>query len=135
VARFLLIGIFISLASCSPQTRFNNLVKKYPFVLDDFIISQWDTVIIPELRHDTMFKITPGGHDTFFISKTNTTIIHNNGALGVSTNKPKDTIFLQREYLSPEPIKPDNKWIYLGLTVLMILVLFLGGLVLGIKSK
>lgn len=104
-------------------------------MLDDFIISQWDTVVIPELRHDTTFKITPGGQDTFFISKTNTTIIHNNGSLGVTTNRPTDTFFLQREYFSKEPNKPDNKFIYLGLTIIMILVLFLGGMVLGIKSK
>ncbi len=135
--RFFYLTIFLlaSLVSCSPQARFNRLIAKNPNLLDEFIISQWDTVIVPELEHDTVFYITPGGRDSFLIRETNTTIVHNNGALQVSTRQPPDTIFLQREYYTPKPISNNNnRLIYLGITVLFILVLFLGGYVTGLKK-
>jgi len=133
--RFLLIIITSGLIACSPQARFDHLVKKHPYVLDDFIISQWDTVFVAGVTHDTLFRLTAGGRDTFFISKTNTTIIHNNGELGVSTRQPTDTILLQREYYTKDSVANDNnRLIYIALTILTILVLFLGGYLMGTKK-
>lgn len=123
------------MASCSPQTRFNNIVKKHPYVLDDFIISQWDTVFIPGIKFDTILK-TSTGRDTFFISKTFTTIRTEPGQIIVTTAQPDSNFIkplyeLQREPIGAEPLK----WYYIAISLLAMLVLFLFGLIFGTKKQ
>jgi hypothetical protein len=124
------------LSSCSPQTRFNNIVKKHPYVLDDFIISQWDTVFLPGIKFDTILKTT-GGRDTFFIAKTFTTITTAPGQIIVNTAQP-DTNFIKPLYeLHREPIGAEGppKWLYVLISILTILVLFLFGYIFGNSKK
>lgn len=134
-AIFKSILIVLLFASCTPQARFNNLVKKHPYVLDDFIISQWDTVFIPGLKFDTIFKTSLNGRDTFFISKTFTTIRTEPGQIIVSTQQPDSNIIRPIYNLQTEPKKNEHsKILYIALSILSVLVLFLFGFIFGQKK-
>ena len=135
-AIFKSILIVLIFASCTPQARFNNLVKKHPYVLDDFIISQWDTVFIPGTKFDTIFKTSLNGRDTFFISKTFTTIRTEPGQIIVSTQQPDSNIIRPIFNLQTEPKKVEHsKILYIALSILSVLVLFLFGFIFGQKKK
>jgi len=66
----LLVLFFLILASCSPQKRFNRLIKKNPELIETKVITRIDTVKIhvPKIQHDT-FLLDHYLNDTVYIEK------------------------------------------------------------------
>lgn len=109
----ILIGLFYS---CSPQTRFNRLIKKHPYLLETDSISFIDTVKVevPKVIHDTIIKehffheIT---RDTLVLQKERLTvkIFHDTIKKDVFIQGECDTITLEKVIERTIPVKYYEK--------------------------
>ncbi len=62
--------IILLICSCSPQTRFNKLIDKHPYLLttDTVVIHDTVTVVAPKTSIDTIVEFIEL-HDTVFLEK------------------------------------------------------------------
>lgn len=123
-------SVMMFLASCSPQRRFNRLIKKHPELIQTDTITRIDTVVVtvPRVQHDTSF-IETALHDTVYIEKDR---------LSVKLWKVYDTIHVDAEcdtvtvteYIETKiPVKyyenkKSNLWIIILLIVLFATYIF-----------
>ena len=121
------------LFSCSPQSRLNRLIKNHPELSIKDTVKVIDTLIIPELKFDTVFRVT-NNIDTFYVDKENIKfqIIKNDSIIKVKFFIPADTIIktLTVPVEKIKVVKEDHflewlKWIALSLGIVALIIFLL----------
>jgi hypothetical protein len=86
----LLLGFLSVFASCTPQKRLANLIKRHPELVRDTTITDYDTTIIdiPAVHQDSVVHINTFTHDTVIIEKER---------LRIKTYVHKDSVFIEGE--------------------------------------
>tara|TARA_R110000764_G_scaffold192808_5_gene278036 strand:- start:133 stop:576 length:444 start_codon:yes stop_codon:yes gene_type:complete len=117
--------------SCSPISRHQRLVKKYPFVhtQDTVILIDTITVLIPKIKHDTIFNLNEL-HDTVYIEKDRLKIKMYRVLDSIYVQGECDSIYIEKIIERKVPIryyenKDTNwwKWILIIAGSLLFLVL------------
>ncbi|MEI6122288.1 MAG: hypothetical protein WCQ95_01535 [Bacteroidota bacterium] len=124
------------LSSCTPQMRLQHLIKKHPELKTIDTLKLVDTVIVPGVRVDTVFKlhyINDSIHDTIIIKKDRleaSIIINGNKAQFTGECKP-DTILkplaIPYERIKVVETKKNEVWMYFVLVLEAFIILYLAG--------
>lgn len=116
--------VLLGITACSPIKRHNRLVEKYPFVhtQDTLVVHDTISVIVPEERVDTIFKIDHL-YDTITIEKERLKIklfaVHDS----VYVEGQCDSIYVERIVERKIPIRyyeKCDKWNWLWWLVIII---------------
>jgi len=109
-------AFLLSLFSCSPIYRHQQLVKKYPFVhtQDTVILTDTISITVPEVKHDTIFSrhfFTEIRKDTLLINKERLTIkiFHDTIKDSIFVSGKCDTVYKQKIITKKIPIRYYSK--------------------------
>ena len=88
----ILIFFFILLIGCTPKLRFNRLVNKYPYLIQN----QDTTIYYQTSSVDTSFVFnTTSNSDTFYIQETQTKVYRYYDTIRVEQDGIKDSIIIK----------------------------------------
>ncbi|MHA1166312.1 MAG: hypothetical protein ACTSRU_00710 [Candidatus Hodarchaeales archaeon] len=137
--KYLYLILLISLTACSPVKRLNRLIDKHPELIRTETVTIRDTVevVVPEVKHDTMF-LEKSLHDTVFIQKDRLKIKiwKVSDTIRVEGECETDTIRLVREIEVPvKYYKDDYKWWHKIPWWVYFLIFGTGGYFLYVKFK
>jgi hypothetical protein len=98
--------VILLLNSCSPQKRFNRLLRAYPELVASDTILIKDTLL--GWSYDTTSIFLPG--DTIVVNKENTTVtIHRYHTDSVKVFVETDTIYMEKEVVVDKVVMVENK--------------------------
>jgi hypothetical protein len=143
--KLIIYSFFVGLLiSCSPQTRFNRLIKKHPELLttDTMVIHDTirDTIIveIPEVRTDTVLHVD-SIYDTVYLEKDRLKIKIVRKLDSIYVDGRCDTIYIERPYEKiierKIPIKYYEKRRWYDKYKYLILIFLLTLLIIYISKK
>jgi len=126
-----LFGAASFLFSCSPEARLRRLVDRHPELVKHDTITIMDTVIVPEVRVDTVFSATNfcKGNDTIVIEKDRLKLIEyvRNDSIFIEAECTGDTIVQTFNVPVDKLIYTEKDdwthWIWLGASIVLNLVL------------
>lgn len=125
------------LASCSPQARLSNLLKRHPELVKTNTVYRKDTIIVHGATTDTVFR-TQVTKDTVIIRENNLTVKYYNDGKTIYLKGKCDTVRIIREVpyqVNTIEATPETFWekawrktkdflIILMLGAILILVIF-----------
>jgi len=106
-----LICIFLLIYSCSPQTRFDRLIDKHPYLIDTDTVIVHDTVIVesPGVNADTVVEYIEL-HDTVFLEKEQLKVkVYIDREKKVYIEGECDTVLIQKIIERKVPVKYYEK--------------------------
>lgn len=130
---FIVLGLVLGLAGCSPQKQLAKLLAKYPELLQTETITVTDTVIVPEHHFDTAF-VWNSIIDTFTITNEKVTfkIIRDSDTIRLEGGTRTDTIIVTKP-VEIERIKYVTEKSKLNYNFLLVFgILFISLLIYGI---
>lgn len=108
-----LVALSLVLAcACSPQARLNSLLKNHPELGRRDTITRIDTIIVPRVATDTVFR-TQITKDTVIIRENNLTVKYYNDGKTTYLKGTCDTIRIIREVpvtVNTFEVKPETTW-------------------------
>ena len=125
--------IMLSIAvitACSPQRKFDRLIRRYPQLLSQQIDTIKDTIIIRQQRLDTLLLLNKQ-HDTIVIdsSRIRVELIKIRDTLRLKAICKGDTIYktkVVQKYKYVSSCNTNEKWLYIliGFVVALLIVVF-----------
>tara|TARA_R110001592_G_scaffold85820_5_gene253473 strand:- start:3826 stop:4254 length:429 start_codon:yes stop_codon:yes gene_type:complete len=106
-----IIGIVLLLCSCSPQTRFDRLINKHPYLIETDTIIIRDTVLVesPRVYADTVVEYKEL-HDTIFLEKEQLRVkVYIDREKKVYIEGECDTVLIQKIIETKVPVKYYEK--------------------------
>lgn len=108
VSLFLIVLLTVS---CSPYKRLARLQRYHPYLFPEKELIIRDTVFIPSINIDTIYKLAPLGQKTpplevgrakISLNKINDSLVH------VYINVPPDTVYIEKKVLVPTPVPVEK---------------------------
>jgi len=130
--RYIYIVLLLLLSSCSYQTRFANLIKRHPDLLNvtDTVIVR-DTFIVHTQTHDTVIS---NHFDTSVFYTTDSSVrvrlVNIHDSIKVNIYKKGDTVIVVKKvpFKQALPVQVtkwyENNWFYIALSLLIIIIAF-----------
>lgn len=106
-----LLCILLLIYSCSPQTRFDRLIEKHPYLIDTDTVIVHDTVIVesPGVNADTVVEYIEL-HDTVFLEKEQLKVkVYIDREKKVYIEGECDTVLIQKIIERKVPVKYYEK--------------------------
>lgn len=106
-----LLCILLLIYSCSPQTRFDRLIEKHPYLIDTDTVIVHDTVIVesPGVNADTVVEYREL-HDTVFLEKEQLKVkVYIDREKKVYIEGECDTVLIQKIIERKVPVKYYEK--------------------------
>ena len=127
--------LVLTLLSCSPQKKLHRLLKKHPELLQTDTIKINDSIFIPEIRIDTIFRYSTL-KDTIVITKEKLKIkiLEVNDTVFLDASVKSDTVVLNKEIPVEKMVYTEPKKWYFRLYELFRtwMIAMLVGILIGI---